>query len=386
MQRNNKISAGVRVGGASLLARLKSNRHLIALIVVIWLFLFMTSISKTMTYYLMESEPINLEYIILRALLIWGIAALLAPLYLKLARRFPLEGERRRINLFLHVVVSLIIVPIHASLYRVMIMQYFSDQIEWSWSAFTAAMPTIISWLIVIGPLTYWLVVGAYYLKTYYNQYQERKLRTAELEAELASVQLHVLKIQLHPHFLFNTLHNINSLIYEDPDLAERVLELLKKLLRKSVEMAGQQEVTLTEEMDLTRTYLKIEKTRYGDNLEFVEDIEDAAWDCQVPNLMLQPLVENSIKHGISKKTTPGMVRISARIREGVLILRVEDNGPGLGQQVGEELNLGIGLKNNLQRLEHLYEYFDFGITSSELGGVKVEIKIPVDSAVEVEF
>lgn len=362
-----------------LIKKIKQHRLAAALIVVLWFFLFFTTITKAYFFSIRQEGAVDLDYIFLRALLIWGIVVLFSPLFIMLAKKFPIDRRGKKYNILIHLLFSVLFVPLHAVLYSTAIMAWYT-QTGWSWTSFSAAIPVIIYWLIFIAPLNYWLIIGAYYLKKYYDQYKKRQFQNAELEAELASIKLNVLKVQLHPHFLFNTLHNINSLIYENPDLAVEVLELLKKMLRKSADNAGQQEVRLNEEMEFTRTYLEIEKTRFGKDLDVEIDIEERALNCYVPNLILQPLVENSVKHGISQKSGPGKVMISARIVDGHLLLRVEDNGPGLNGS-RDNLKLGIGLKNNMQRLEHLYEDYEIDLSSSRLGGAKVEIRIPVKTA-----
>lgn len=378
MQENIKYRSSDKEG---LLQMIRNNRLMVALFVVLWFFLFLTSVSKTYSYHVRQGFEIELDYIILRSFLIWGIAVLFAPLVIKMARRFPLGGEEPKKHLFLHIIVSIFIIPVHASLYRLAIMRWY-PQVEWSLVSFVKAMPTIIYWLILVSPLTYWLIIATFYLKTYYEQYRDRQVRNAELEAELASIQLHVLKLQLHPHFLFNTLHNINSLIYEAPDLADQALDLLKDLLRKSVEKANRQQVRLSEEVEFTRTYLEIEKMRFGDKLSVEMDIEDQAAECYIPTLMLQPLVENSVKHGISQRIRGGKIRIVARTDEDYLTLTVEDDGPGPDDSL-KDLQLGIGLNNNIQRLKRLYEEHHFDLSTSESGGARVTIRIPVRYSIE---
>jgi LytS/YehU family sensor histidine kinase len=256
-------------------------------------------------------------------------------------------------------------------------MMFFWYDMEWKVEAIINSMPIIMTSYGVIGPLSYWLIVGAYYLKKYYEQYRERQLRSIEMQGELASIRLHVLKVQLHPHFLFNTLHNINSLIYEAPETAKRVLTLLKRFLQISIERVNQQEVPLMDELEFTGTYLAIEKTRFSDRLTVKTDIEKDTLEALVPSFLLQPLIENAVKHGISKKMQPGLLKITSRKINGFLNLSVEDNGPGLN---GNFNTSGIGLENIRQRLSQLYSDSSFELLTSDLGGLKVNIKIPLSN------
>lgn len=351
--------------------KIKQEKLLIALVVVIWLFLWLTTISKSYFYVLRSGSEVEIGYLILRALLIWGILALFSPLFIKLAKNLPLEGPSY-LNIGLHISFSLLFVPVHAVLYQIAIM--IAYDISWAWEQLSKPVPIIMSWLGIIGPLSYWLIIGAYYLKKYYEQYKERQLRNMEMQAELASIRLHVLKVQLHPHFLFNTLHNINSLIHEAPDTAKRVLILLKRFLQISINRVDQQQVPLMDELEFTGTYLAIEKTRFSDRLTIETDIEEDTLEARVPSFLLQPLVENAVKHGISKNMQPGILKITSKRQGRFLRLSVEDNGPGLGETMNDE---GVGLENIRQRLTQLYSEAAFELLSSNLGGLKIQIEIP---------
>jgi LytS/YehU family sensor histidine kinase len=267
---------------------------------------------------------------------------------------------------------------VHAALFRfVMLARYYlinPNDIEWSVGYFFQPYMTIISWLVIIGPLAYWLIVGAYHYKMYYAQFRDRQLKNAELESELSSIRLQVLKIQLHPHFLFNTLHNINSLMYEDAEKAKQMLSLLKKFLQLSLNKMDRQILPLSDELEFTEIYLEIIKIRFSDRLSIEKEIDPDALSARVPGLVLQPLVENAVRHGIAKKINPGAIRITATKEGGMLKMTVEDDGPGLQ---GEPNENGVGLQNIRQRLEQLYSGYTFDLGRSTLGGLKVVIEIP---------
>lgn len=186
----------------------------------------------------------------------------------------------------------------------------------------------------------------------YRREVQQRALREAQLEARLMEAQLQALQQQLQPHFLFNTLHAISALMHRDVNLADKVLVRLSDLLRITLELGGQSEVRLSRELDFIRSYLEIEQARLGDRLTVTYDIAADALDCQVPVLILQPLVENAVKHGIARHTEPGQVRIRVARQQGQLILSVANSGPDLSDAAPGRGN-GIGLANTRARLLH---------------------------------
>lgn len=353
---------------------IRENKYITGLVIFTWLFLFTTTISKTYSHFLRNDLTLEPNFIFFRAFVIWGVIALFVPLILLMAKKFPIIGKKWWINASLHFVVSFIFMPLHAVVYRlIMILRYGSTG---EMAVFFDSMANVIMWMGVISSLAYWLVIGAYHVKLYYNQYRDRRLRTIQLEAELTSIRLQVLKMQLHPHFLFNTLHNINTLIYEDIDKAKKILVKLKQLLQISFNKANEQVVKLSEELEFTSTYLEIESTRFSDRLFVDWKINPVTRDAYVPSFILQPLVENAIRHGISKQMKPGTIRISSDKIGDWLTLMVDDEGPGLNG-MAKLKNEGVGIGNIRSRLTQLYENYLFQLNKSDLGGVNVLIKIP---------
>ncbi len=199
----------------------------------------------------------------------------------------------------------------------------------------------------------------------------------SQLETKLVEAQLKALQQQLHPHFLFNTLHAISALMHRDVDAADRTLMRLSDLLRLTLENIGQQEVTLQSELEFLSKYLQIEQTRFADRLIVRFDVEPATLDTQVPHLILQPLVENAIKHGVAKKTGPGHIDISARRDGDKLLLEVRDDGVGLSEDALTALQKGIGVSTTRARLQHLFgaDYrFEF---HRQHAGLSVLIALP---------
>jgi two-component system LytT family sensor kinase len=230
--------------------------------------------------------------------------------------------------------------------------------------------------------LTYAAIVSAWYALDYYTRFREREHRTAELEAHLAQARLQALKTQLHPHFLFNTLNGIAALIYDEPKAAHRMLARLSELLRMSLQDEGAHEVTLRSELEFSRRYLELEQIRFGDRLTVKLDIAPETLEAYVPNLILQPLLENAIKHAIAPFSTQGQISVCSRRDQDMLQLSVTDNGPGLSASNGAEGLSGIGLSNTQARLKELYgSKHRVEFNNGDNGGLAVEITIPFRAA-----
>ena len=235
-------------------------------------------------------------------------------------------------------------------------------------------------WLhyVVVYFLIYWVVLLAHFSWHSYQQFRAREVQTAQLQRELVEARLEALRMQLNPHFLFNTLHAISALIHENPSAADRVVARLSELLRLSLDQTKPQEVPLTDEMAFLDRYLEIEQTRFAERLRIERDIQAEAQRALVPYLILQPLVENAIRHGIEPREERGLVRISASRKNGRLALCVRDNGDGLGNGQHPAPQEGIGLSNTRARLRHLYgEDCTFELAAANGGGLEARIEIP---------
>jgi two-component system, LytTR family, sensor kinase len=230
--------------------------------------------------------------------------------------------------------------------------------------------------------LTYAAIVSVWYALDYHNRFRERERRAAELEAHLAQARLQALKTQLHPHFLFNTLNGIAALIYEEPKAAHRMLARLSDLLRMSLQDSGVQEVALRWELEFGRRYLELEQIRLGDRLAVEFDIAPSTLEACVPKLLLQPLLENAIKHAIAPFSSLGQICVYSRRNNETLHLRVSDNGPGLPASNEASERLGIGLNNTRARLRELYgDGHKIELKNGDSGGLVVEIAIPFHAA-----
>jgi sensor histidine kinase YesM len=224
----------------------------------------------------------------------------------------------------------------------------------------------------------YWAVFSIYQAVKYYRKYRERELKTSQLEARLAQSRLQVLKMQLHPHFLFNTLNAVSELIYKDQESAERMIGDLSDLLRMSFENLEVQEIPLKQELEFLEKYLEIEQMRFHDRLRVEMQIAPETLDAKVPNMILQPLVENAIKHGLAPRSEGGKIEIGSQRSNGNLQLSVSDNGIGVPFGDFENLHEGVGLSNTRRRLRHLYgEHHKFDLAIADKSGLKVNLTIP---------
>lgn len=231
--------------------------------------------------------------------------------------------------------------------------------------------------------LLYWVVLVMSYAVEYYRRYQQSSLDAAKLNGELAQAQLRWLKAQLHPHFLFNALNTISSLVHEDADSAQRMIARLSDLLRLSLRDGGVQEVPLRQELEHVGLYLEIERARFESRLVVDHAIDEDTLDVLVPSLVLQPLVENAIRHGIGNRAAGGSVKISSSRHGSRLALSVSDDGVGLRATAVHPTKEGVGLSTVRGRLERLY-----GRSQSLLlrnlpgGGVEALMSIPIQTQI----
>jgi sensor histidine kinase YesM len=232
----------------------------------------------------------------------------------------------------------------------------------------------------LVGLVVYGLILAVGVALNYYGQYRQEELRASQLEAQLAQSQLQALKMQLHPHFLFNTLNSISALQLVDLRAAQKMMARLGDFLRMTLDNVGAQEVTLKEEIEFLRCYLEIEHTRFDKRLTTRLLIAPDTLDAKVPNLILQPIVENAIRHGIAPRLAPGIISISAQRENGLLRMQVVDNGEGLTENTGNKAGPaeGLGLANTRSRLQHLYgSKARLHLANAREGGLVVTLEIP---------
>jgi len=221
--------------------------------------------------------------------------------------------------------------------------------------------------------LTCWTLFAMRHGIEYYRRYRVRELAASQLQAKLAVAQLEVLKMQLQPHFLFNTLHAISALMYRDVEGADRMVTRLSDFLRLTLDSAGVQEVALKREMEYLDKYLEIEQVRFGDRLEVRRAIEPGTLDLLVPNLVLQPLVENAVRHGIAPRSSGGRIDVIVNESGGTLVIEVCDDGPGVS-----DIREGVGISNTRARLAQLYgSAGQLELANAPGGGFRARLDIP---------
>ena len=325
--------------------------------------------------YLERGEPITALEALVRALPKWYVWAGLTPVVWALTRRYPLDGPRRVRMAGLHAAAAAAVTVVHLSLAA---LYYYL-----AWAGPEETLGGVVRWYLVtvfpVDYLAYWAIVGMYFILRYRRMYRDRELTATRLAASLAEARLQALQAQLQPHFLFNTLNTIAGLA-RDRQHAQVVdlLAELGNLLRYSLANAGRQEVSLEEELEFVERYLAIEAARFGDRLTVAFEIEPEVLGAAVPALLLQPLVENAIRHGLAARPTPGRIEIRARRKAGWLEIEVNDNGIGLDRDGGGR-GPGIGLENTRARLLQLHgNRSSFRLESLEPGGARVSIELPL--------
>jgi two-component system, LytTR family, sensor kinase len=317
-------------------------------------------------------------------ILTWVAWAPLTPAMIWLARRYSLIGRSWKRSLFVHLPTFLIVSALHsAAAVAVNLSIKPFDNMGTSPPAFWPRFLSRLQGSFGSDLLVYGAVIGVCYAIDYYRKYREREFQASQLESQLAQAQLNTLRMQLHPHFLFNTLNGIVSLVRDNKNQAAvNMLVGLGDLLRHALEHSDEQEVELREELNFIKLYLKIQQMRFSDRLQIDFDIDPDVMKTMVPNLILQPLAENALRHGLGRRTESGHIGITAYQEDGFLRITVFDNGAGLPGNWQLQSGTGIGLANTVARLQQLYsDNHRFDIRNREEGGVEVEIVMPLRTA-----
>jgi len=299
----------------------------------------------------------------------WYVFAVLSVPVIYLARRFCLETGNWVRSLAVHIPASLVFSLAY------MVLRAGVGQWQGNASFADAFQPLLVkTWHFNL--LIYWVIVAVSSAFDYYRKFRERELRGVELEKRLVQAKLQALQMQLNPHFLFNSLHSISSLMHQNVEAADRMIMRLGDLLRAALDKSDTQEVTLREELEFLKRYLEIEQIRFGDRLTVNMDVAAEAFDARVPNLILQPLVENAVRHGIEPHAKPGRIELRARRAVDTLVLEVSDNGKGF--PASRPAAEGVGLSNTRARLQTLYgEAHGFELLDAPGGGLLARLTIP---------
>ena len=327
-------------------------------------------------------QEVSLGQLVPAELIFTYLWALLTPLVMWMGRRFPVwgthhgEDARHTLRNWIAQLVAVVsFVFLHVALFTAASL------------VLADGMPAIPATRLFTGYLASWFtldsivyctLLAVFHALVYYRVSQDRALRASQLEARLAQAQLQVLRMQLQPHFLFNTLHTISALMHRDVKRADSMIAALSDLLRMSLRSVGVQEVELREELEFLQRYLEIMSLRFGDRLTVTLDIDPDVLDARVPTLVLQPLVENAFRHGFGDGMRAGQVRVTVVPDGDMLRCEVVDNGRGIAPVGARE---GVGTSNTRARLRHLYgEHFSLELTANPGGGARVSLAIPYHS------
>ena len=308
----------------------------------------------------------------------WYVPAMLAPTIVAITRRYRLGHTPWTTTLGVHLASAFAFSLIHTTAMLITRAALFPfggramASVPWS-SYVQRSYITQLDWMLA----TYFSLVGLGHAIAYWYEAEERAVNTERLQTRLAEAQLQALQRQLQPHFLFNTLHTISSLMRSDVEAADVMIDRLSDLLRMSLR-SNTQEVSVKQEIEILQSYLAIEQTRFRDRLSVAIDVDPAALDARVPHLLLQPLVENAVRHGIAPRARPGRISIRAVRNGGQLRIDVRDSGDGLPPDRLVAMNDGVGLGNTRARLAHLYgAAHSFSFANLTGGGFQVTVSIP---------
>lgn len=317
----------------------------------------------------------------------WYVLAALIPFVILVARKFPVDSLKSPKSIAVHLLAASVFAITHLG-----ISGYLSDFLLYQMQTpitVTANLWRLFSVYFTSEVLLYGGIVGVYFAIDYSRRYREKEraaselaVKASRLESSLTRANLEALRMQLNPHFLFNTLNTVSVLALKgEKQRVARMLSRLSDLLRLSLEN-DRQTLSLKEELDFLERYLEIEQVRFRDRLSVEMDVADAAYDAEVPSLILQPIVENALKYGFSQTIGPGRVAIACHVRSNMLELTVTDTGLGFPESRTPSASTGVGIANARARLEQLYgANFTLEMTNHEEGGAIVKIRIPFTRA-----
>ncbi|MCI0416920.1 histidine kinase [bacterium] len=295
----------------------------------------------------------------------WLIWALLAPLVTKIARMYPWRREQATRHIAIHTICGAALSFIHLVLFVIVFHALRLSIGEGG---------EILDTFQFAFPLDFHVGIAVYWLLVLLRQFSDSEQRVARLQAELTQAQLQALKMQLHPHFLFNTLNSIASFLRTDVEVADEMIGQLGDFLRLTLQNPGTEEIVLEKELEFLKRYLAIEQLRFQDRLHAQFEIDPDTLSALVPNLILQPVVENAVRHGVSTRSGKGTIRIEAKRRDGQLQIVICDNGPGLPSHITE----GIGIATTRDRLRRMYgAEAHLDLANQPDGGAVVTLGIP---------
>jgi sensor histidine kinase YesM len=346
----------------------------------VWTLVALFFSTQVYVMYYAEKQPIRYLRGFLVQATVCYIWALATPLILWLVRRFCIERSNWIRRSLLHFFLSILLTSTLLALHFVVFMTVISRGAQISpMSLFSFLYYNLDRWVLV-----YWFILLLSHAFNYYNSFRKNELNASQLRTQLVQSQLEALKMQIHPHFLFNTLHSISALLSRDTEAARKMITRLGDFLRLTLENSGSLEVTLQQEIEFLNGYLEIERIRFQDRLTTEIRVDPEVLDVRVPNLILQPIVENAMRHAVGNSAS-GRVEVVAAPRNGVVRIEVKDNGPGIDadRMLEARRGRGLGLANTRARLEGLYgEAAHFELVNDPAGGLIVALEIPRGSEI----
>jgi two-component sensor histidine kinase len=328
-----------------------------------------------------RAVPISLAF---QQMYLW---ALITPLVFWLAGRFSVEKSPEWVKVLILVAIG-VVVAFTVDRINFALVRKFNEPLPHSGGGFSNGLhgPMLLNHFIL-----FWGVLAAGFARDYFLRFRARERETArllsetaQLQTQLAEAKLSALNAQLNPHFLFNTLNAVSALVERDPRGVRRMIARLSELLRYTLDGRSDNEVVLAREIDFLQRYLEIMQIRFEGKLDVDVQVGDDAREALVPSLILQPLVENAVKHGVEKIAVAGRIRIAARREDERLVMTVSDNGPG-PVKIARLDDAGVGLANIRQRLEQLYgSAAGLTLAESPSGGTVAQIVMPFRSRAEL--
>ncbi len=311
----------------------------------------------------------------------WWAWGLLSPLVVAADRRLPVSDRQLARRLAAHLVLSVAFTVLYV--YVAAAMRATAGIIPWTAVLTTQLITNALGGMYLWGWLVYWIILGGWLALNYYERFVASELRRERLERRFSEARLNNLRLQLDPHFLFNALNTVSSQVERDPRLARRMIEHLGDLLRLSLDSKDRQEVTLGEELGFLDHYLAIQRIRFGNQLRIETDVAPDVRLAAVPSLILQPLVENAVRHGLASRAAGGTVTVTARPAGDRLEIRVQDDGVGLPHGWRLDTGAGVGLSVTRERIAELHPNGSsrFTVTSRASGGTNVDISLPLRMA-----
>jgi two-component system LytT family sensor kinase len=339
----------------------------------VWSLLALLGALQNAVYFQTIGRPVPWMPLVGSRLLDWYTCALFTPVYFWLVYRFPLDRQHagRRIPLYLGITALFVVLKyaIYVPLVRLLLPRFPGAR---------SGFVEVLAGNFIIETIVFWCLIGIVHAVVLYQRDSEREAHAAELESRLTAARLEALTGQLNPHFMFNTLQAISTLVHRDAEAADRMLSRLGDLLRRTLQRGSQHEVPLSEELDLLDDYVDIMRVRLGDRVTFTCEVEESCEGALVPHFILQPLVENAVQHGVARRAGAGHIAVRGWRSGPDLVLTVRDDGPGSASPADDVLASGVGLTNTRLRLQALYQSQQrVALESPAEGGTEVRVELP---------